>query len=121
MVACSRPASAGSDDAAASAASRILDQTGSTERRSAGFLTVALSMALSFGPLRARADRNASRGRVYGQTVTEAIRRVHTRPSLALIPLPAGARFQLLDQLLHLAAMVLDVGIEIRTSSHDHA
>ena len=35
---------------------------------------------------------------------------------------PSGrAGFQLLDQRLDLAAVVLDVGIEIGTSSHDHA
>src|SRR5258708_21673075 len=50
MVACKVPARTGSATAAAWAASRILDQTGSTERGSAAFLTSALSMALSSDP-----------------------------------------------------------------------
>src|SRR5437763_7976747 len=33
----------------------------------------------------------------------------------------AGAGFQLLDQRLDLAAMTLDVGIEVRTAGHHHA
>src|SRR5688572_23333006 len=35
--------------------------------------------------------------------------------------LAAGPAFQLLEQGVDFPAMVLDVGIEIRTSSHDHA
>src|SRR5439155_9348351 len=81
MVACSIPARMGSAEAAAWAASRMLVQTGSTERRSDGL--AALSMALS--------------------------------------SLPFGAVFQLLDQRLDFASVVLNVGREAGSSSDDHA
>src|SRR5690348_8036063 len=89
--------------------------TGSTERGPSagccpGFLTVALSMALSSGrrPLWRR-DRSK---RLPSPTLR---RPCYPRNS------PLGAGLQLVDQRLDLAAVILDVGIEVGTSSHDHA
>ena len=111
MVACRVPASTGSAAAAAWAASRIFVQTGSTERGSAAFLTSALSMALSSDP----ADIPTPGGPI------------DTPPAGTLLVLrykrnsAGGPGLQLVDQRLDRAAVALDVGIEIGTSSHDHA
>src|SRR5882762_4470726 len=116
MVACNVPASTGSAAAAFWAASRILVQTGSTERGSAAFFATALSIwrsppARAMVPFSRRADRYASHRKVYVGCTTGAIQRQST----------GSPGLQLVDQRLNLAAVVLYVGIEIRTSSHDHA
>jgi len=62
-------------------------------------------------PFSRRADRYASHHEVYVGCATGAIQRKST----------GSPGLQLVDQRLNLAAVVLYVGIEIRTSSHDHA
>src|SRR5882672_1018727 len=120
MVACNSPARTGSAAAAAWAASRIRAHTGSTERSSAGFLNCTLSMALSFGPPPSLpgpgwTDRYASH---------QSLRRMHypINSGAQFNGLSAGgAGFQFLDQWLDGATIILNVGIEIRTSSHEQA
>src|SRR5262249_10494188 len=113
-VACSIPASTGSLLAAIWAASRIRVQTGSTDRGSAAFLTSALSIR------RSPSTRP-------GFLVPERIRRSASRPHSSTTALQDKGSstlvpgFQFVDQRLDLAAVVLNVGSEVRTSSHDHA
>src|SRR6266545_1257964 len=111
MVACRVPASTGSAAAAVCAASRILVQTGSTERGSAAFFATALSIwrSPSAVPFLTTAGRSI-------RLPPASLRRPPYRRNS-----PSGPGFELVDQRLHLAAVLLDVGIEIRTSSHDHA
>src|SRR5882757_3506771 len=111
MVACSVPARTGSAAAAAWAASRILVQTGSIERGSAAFLTTTLSMALSSAP----ADIPTPGGPI-DTPPAGTLRRLRYERNSA-----GGPGLQLGDQRLDHAAMTLDVGIEVGTSSHDHA
>ena len=76
MVACRVPASTGSAAAAFCAASRILVQTGSTERGSAAFFATALSIWRSPPAGRScsrRADRYASHRQFYVGRATGAI------------------------------------------------
>src|SRR5215831_13945348 len=112
------PARTGSALAAAWAASRIRAQTGSTDRGSATFLTSALSIWRS--PSTGRDPCCPSRS--IDTPPARTLRRLHYKTSaLGRGPSALGAGLQLVDQRFDLAAVVLDVGIEIGTSSHDHA
>src|SRR6187402_543856 len=110
MVACRVPAKTGSAAAAFWAASRILDQTGSTERGSGAFFATALSIW-----------RTPPAGPCHGGPIDTPPTGKSTSLALQVQFSPGSPGLELVDQGLHLAAVLLNVGIEIRTSSHDHA